>query len=78
MGLIFCINIALIPISEASHSTSKAFAKFSKAKIGAKHNLSSNMLKALSYSSSHLNPIYFLTNSVKGDAILLKSFINRP
>ena len=41
MDLISCINIALIPMLEASHSTSKAFIKSGKAKTGASQSLSS-------------------------------------
>jgi hypothetical protein len=40
---------------EASHSTSKAFLKSGKAKIGATQSLFLNKLKALSCSTSYLN-----------------------
>jgi len=78
MGLVSYINTAPIPIPipEALYSTSKAYVKSSKAKTGAKHNLSFNMLKALSCSSSHLNPTDFLTILVKGVVIILNSFTN--
>ena len=55
MGLLFCMNIAPILMLEASHSTSKAFLKSGKAKIGATQSLSLNKLKALSCSTSYLN-----------------------
>ena len=64
------------PIPDASHSTSKALVKSGKDKTGAEQSLSFNKLKAFSCSSFHLNPIDFLTISVKGAAIVLKSFTN--
>ena len=79
MGLMCYINTTFIPIpipKASSYSTSKAYIKSSKAKIGAKHNLSFNMLKALSCSSSHLHPIDFSTILVKGVVIILNSFTN--
>jgi hypothetical protein len=76
MGLLSCINTAPIPIPDASHSTSKALLKSDKAKTGAEHSLSFNKLKALFCSSFHLNPTDFFTISVKGAAIVLKSFTN--
>jgi hypothetical protein len=76
MGLLSCINTALIPIPDASHSTLKDLIKSGKAKTGAKQSLSFNNLKALSCSSFHLNPTDFFTISVKGAAIVIKSFAN--
>jgi hypothetical protein len=58
---------------EASHSTLKAFVKSCKAKIGATQSLFFNKLKALSCSSSYLNPTYFFIILVKGVVIVLKS-----
>jgi len=62
MGLISCINTTPIPIPEVSHSTSKAFVKSGKAKIGIEESFSFNKLKALSCSSFHLNPKDFFYN----------------
>ena len=70
------INTAPIPIPDASHSTSKALVKSGKAKKGVEQSLSFNKLKALSCSSFHLNPIDLFTISVKGAAIVPKSFTN--
>jgi len=75
MGLLSYIQ-PLIHIPEASHSTSKALVKSCKVKKDVEQSLSFIKLKALSYSSFHLNPTDFLTISVKDVARVLKSFTN--
>jgi hypothetical protein len=59
MGLQSCINTAPIPISDASHSISKAFVKSSKDKTCAEHNLSLNKLNVDFCSLPHLKPTEF-------------------
>jgi hypothetical protein len=56
MRLLSCFKRAPIHILDASHLISKTFIKLGKAKIGAKHNLIFNNLKAFSYSLSQLKP----------------------
>jgi hypothetical protein len=75
-GVICYINTVPLLIHEASHSTSKAFIKSSKAKTGSEQTLSFNKLITLSCSSFYLNSTYFLSILVKDDAIVSKSFTN--
>jgi hypothetical protein len=70
MSLLSCINTAPIPIHEPSHSTPKALVKSGKNKTGVEQSLSFNKLKTLPCSSFHLNPMDFLTISVKGATIV--------
>jgi hypothetical protein len=56
MRLLSCFKKASIYILDASHLISKTFVKLGKAKIGVKHNLIFNNLKASSCSLSHLKP----------------------
>jgi hypothetical protein len=76
MSRFSCIKTAPIPIHEASHLISKALLKLGKDSEGTEINFDFNKLKAFSCSSPHLKPTAFLTISVNGEAIVLKSLTN--
>ena len=76
MGLRTYMKTTSIPIPEASHSISKVQLKTSNARIAAEHNLSLKLMNGLSCSALQVNATFFLTTSLRGEAIVLKSLTN--
>jgi len=75
-GLFSCIKTDPIPIPKALHLISKFFIKSGNYNNRVEINFSLNKLNSCSCSWPHLNPIKFLTISVKGVAKVLNLLTN--
>ena len=76
MGCLPCNNIALMPIPEASHSSSKVFVKSGKARMGASVSSSLGIEKTFSCLSPHKNGTSFFINSLSCEESVEKSGTN--
>jgi len=72
MGWLSCNKIVPVPTLEASHSSSKVFSKFGRARIGVWVSLALISSKACCCLSSQTKGTSFFTSSFKGEARVKK------